>query len=92
MNIKKHELYPIYLFYLEAKNLSNGHRKLAEISKDMFVEFENRYINEPTYKDKIDSLYLPIKRNNIIDSTIGEEEFEIITEHNKISDDDFFDF
>jgi len=101
MSIKDDELYPIYISYLENKNLKSGAIKLAQMSNSMFNDFVHRYETEPTFKEKQDNLYKSIKRDITIEEILEEkDEFEIFlddlnTTTSKTStdlDDDYFDF
>jgi hypothetical protein len=43
MSIKEDPIYPIYLIYLESKNMTKGAFNLARISEDFFNQFIHRY-------------------------------------------------
>ena len=101
MSIKDDELYPIYISYLENKNLKPGAIKLAQMSNSMFNDFVHRYETETTFKEKQDNLYKAIKRDVTIEEILEEkDDFEIFLDDLNIStsktstdlDDDFFDF
>lgn len=97
MEIKKHELYRLYLSYLDTKKMSIGARKLSEISESLFYDFLDRYENNPSFKEKMDKSLISIKREESIDELLNDG-FEIILEDdlktslNSNLDDDFFDF
>jgi hypothetical protein len=101
MSIKDDELYPIYILYLENKNLKPGAIKLAQMSNSMFNDFVHRYETEPFFKEKQDNLYKSIKRDITIEEILEEkDDFEIFLDDLNIGtsknsadlDDDFFDF
>jgi hypothetical protein len=101
MTIKDDELYPIYIFYLENKNLKPGAIKLAQMSNSMFNDFVHRYETEPFFKEKQDNLYKAIKRDVTIEEILEEkDDFEIFLDDLNVGtsktstdlDDDFFDF
>ena len=52
MEIKKHQLYQLYLCYLDSRNLSKGPRSLSEISESMFFDFLSKYELNPGFKEK----------------------------------------
>jgi len=98
MSLKNEELYPKYLLYLESKNLSAGGFALSKMSSDLYNEFAHRYVNNPTFQDKIDNQYKSIDREEKIE-TIVEDDFDLFIEEmgneikiDKNSDEDFFDF
>jgi hypothetical protein len=101
MIIKNDELYPIYISYLENKNLKPGAFKLAQISESMFNDFVHRYETNPDFKDKQDNIYKSIKRDITIEEILEEkDDFEIFLDDLNVStsknstdvDDYFFDF
>ena len=99
MSIKDDELYPIYICYLENKKMSNGAFRLAQISEDMFNDFDYRYDSEPQFKEKQDNMYKSIKRDIVLDEILEDkDEFELFLDEiktskiSKIDEDDIFDF
>jgi hypothetical protein len=68
------------------------------MSKSLFEEFQSRYENNPSFKEKINNQYKSIDRSEKIDDLIKDdfdlfmEEMgkEVKIENNK--DSDFFDF
>lgn len=67
MQIKNHQLYELYLCYLDSKNLSKGARALSEISESYFYEFLKRYEFNPGFKEKWEKKLLENKRQNNIE-------------------------
>ena len=98
MSIKDDELYPLYISFLENRNLKSGALKLAQISNTMFYDFVNRYESSPDFKQKQDNIYKSIKRDITIDEILDEnDDFEIFLDGldiktSKDMSDDFFDF
>lgn len=98
MSIKDDELYPLYISFLENRNLKSGAFKLAQISNTMFNDFVNRYESSPDFKQKQDNIYKSIKRDITIDEILDEnDDFEIFLDGldiktSKDMGDDFFDF
>ena len=98
MSIKDDELYPLYISFLENRNLKSGAFKLAQISNTMFNDFVNRYESSPDFKQKQDNIYKSIKRDITIDEILDEnDDFEIFLDGldiktSKDMSDDFFDF
>jgi len=98
MSLKDEELYPKYLLHLESKNLTRGGFELSKMSKSLFEEFQSRYENNPSLKEKIDNQYKSFDREDKIGKII-KDDFDLFMEEmgqevkieNKI-DDDFFDF
>jgi hypothetical protein len=98
MSLKDEELYPKYLLHLESKNLTRGGFELSKMSKSLFEEFQSRYENNPSFKEKINNQYKSIDRSEKIDDLI-KDDFDLFMEEmgqevkieNK-SNDDFFDF
>ncbi len=73
MQIKTHNLYPIYLCYLDSKKLSIGAKSLAQISESMFSEFLKKYEFSPGFKEKWDKVILSEQRDESIGIVLGEE-------------------
>ena len=98
MSLKDEELYPKYLLHLESKNLTRGGFELSKMSQSLFEEFQSRYENNPSFKEKINNQYKSIDRQEKIDDLV-KDDFDLFMEEmgqevkieNK-SDDDFFDF
>lgn len=76
MNYKLDELYPIYVAYLERKNISKGALQLAKISEQMFLDFKKRCEYSPGFLDNQKKIYKnvvrDIKLNSIFDSDIDD--------------------
>jgi hypothetical protein len=66
MRIKEHKFYELYLAYLETKNYNSGQFKLAQISSSLFEDFEYRLENDPQFKKDLNSIYLDLRRKNLI--------------------------
>jgi hypothetical protein len=66
MSIKQHKLYELYLAYLETKKFNFGQLRLAQISYSLFEEFEMRLENDPHFSNEMNSLYLDLRRRNMI--------------------------
>lgn len=98
MSIKNNELYPKYLLHLEYKSLTKGGFELSKMSKSLFEEFQIRYENNPSFKEKADNQYKTIERQEKIDDLV-KDDFDLFMEEmgkevkveNKIGD-DLFDF
>ena len=73
--IKNDELYPLYIAYLERRNLSKGALSLSKISEQLFSDFKEKYINSPGFRDKQDKLYLNVSRDIKLDSLL-EDDFD----------------
>jgi hypothetical protein len=74
--MKNDKLYPIYISYLENKKMNKGSFKLSQMSEYMFNDFVTRYENNPFFREKQDSIFKYLKRDNTIDDII--EDFEIV--------------
>jgi hypothetical protein len=100
MNIKEHELYPIYLTYLKSKNLNSGQFNLSKISESKFNTFVDRYSKDEEFMKDQFHIYKVSVRDAKISEVLLEnidDEFEIFLNElgdtirdNK--DDDIFDF
>ena len=75
MLIKNHQLYELYLCYLDSKNMSKGARALSEISESKFYEFLKRYEFEPDFKEKWEKRLLENKRDENIKSILDKEPY-----------------
>ena len=86
MIIKNEELYPLYVTYLEHKNLTAGQLALSKISESSFMDFKKRYDDNPEFKKKIDNFFRTevrdLKIEEILDSKV-EDTSDL---------DDFFNF
>ena len=98
MSLKDEELYPKYLLHLESKNLTRGGFELSKMSQSLFEEFQSRYENNPSFKEKIDNQYKSIDRQEKIDDLV-KDDFDLFMEEmgeevkiKSKSDDNFFDF
>lgn len=98
MSLKDEELYQKYLLHLESKSLTKGGFELSKISQSLFEEFELRYENNPSFKEKIDKQYKTIDRQEKIDDLV-KDDFDLFMEEmgeevkiKSKSDEDFFDF
>jgi len=98
MSLKDEELYTKYLLHLESKSLTKGGFELSKISQNLFEEFQSRYENNPSFKEKIDNQYKSIDREEKIDDLV-KDEFDLFMEEmgeevkiESKSDEDFFDF
>jgi hypothetical protein len=95
MSLKDEELYPKYLLHLESKSLTRGGLELSKMSRSLFEEFQSRYENNPSFKEKIDNQYKSIDREDKIDDLVKDDFeifFENLGEQPPPIDDEFFDF
>jgi hypothetical protein len=76
MNFHNDELYPLYVAYIERKNLSSGALKLSKISESMFMDFKNQYINSPGFKYKQDNLYKSVVRDINIEKILDTDDLD----------------
>lgn len=97
MSIKKDELYPKYLLWLEERKISDGLKEISKISESLFLEFKYRYNLNPKLKQKIDNQYKSIDREEKIDDLV-KEDFEIFLEeldtykNQSVDNENLFDF
>ena len=75
MQIKNHQLYKLYLCYLDSKNMSKGARSLSEISESKFYEFLKRYEFEPGFKEKWENKLLENRRDENIQNILDKEPY-----------------
>ena len=75
MQIKNHQLYELYLCYLDSKNMSKGARSLSEISESKFYEFLKRYEFEPGFKEKWENKLLENRRDENIQNILDKEPY-----------------
>lgn len=66
MRIKDHQLYELYLAHLSVKKFNPGQFTLAKISSSLFEEFQERIENDPRFRSEINSIYLDLRRKNLI--------------------------
>ena len=98
MTIKNHQLYVLYLCYLESKNMSKGARSLSEISESKFYEFLKRYEFNPGFKEKWENKLLENIRDENIQIILEKDPYDLFFEnldenvfiqHDKVSEDEF---
>lgn len=75
MTIKNHQLYELYLCYLDSKNLNKGVRAISEISESMFYDFIKKYEFNPGFKEKWENKLLENKRDENIQSILEKEPY-----------------
>ena len=75
MQIKNHQLYELYLLYLDSKTMSKGARSLSEISESKFYEFLKRYEFEPGFKEKWENKLIENKRDENIQTILENETY-----------------
>jgi len=63
MDFREDEIYPIYIAYLERKNMSRGALQLSKISSQMFFDFKKRYMDSPGFRDLQDNMFKNISRD-----------------------------
>ena len=73
MSLKDEELYQKYLLYLESKSLTKGGFELSKISQSLFEEFQSRYENNPSFKEKINNQYKSFDRQEKIDDLVKDD-------------------
>jgi hypothetical protein len=66
MRLKQNKMYELYLAFLETKKFNSGQMKLAQISFSLFEDFMSRLENDPHFNNEINSLYLNLRRKNLI--------------------------
>ena len=80
MQIKSHQLYELYLCYLDSKTMSKGLRSLSEISESMFYEFLKRYEFDPGFKEKWKNKLLENKRDENIQTILEKDPYDLFFE------------
>ena len=80
MQIKNHQLYELYLCYLDSKNMSKGARSLSEISESKFYEFLKRYEFDPGFKEKWENKLLENKRDENIQTILEKDTYDLFFE------------
>ncbi len=74
MKMQEDEIYPLYLLWLDNKNLNEGAKRLWKMSIVSFNEFKTRYNKDKEFKLKQDNLYKTIRRSNNIDDVLTTQE------------------
>lgn len=80
MTIKNHQLYELYLFYLDSMNLKTGVRAMAEISESMFYDFLKKYEFNPGFKEKWENRLLENRRDENIESILYKDPYDLFFE------------
>lgn len=80
MTIKNHQLYELYLFYLDSKNLKKGVRSMAEISESMFYDFLKKYEFNPGFREKWENKLIENRRDENIQSILDKDPYDLFFE------------
>jgi hypothetical protein len=73
MRIRENKLYELYLAYLETKNFNSGQLRLAKISASLFEDFEVRLENDPHFRSELNSIYLDLRRKDLISEILDAD-------------------
>jgi hypothetical protein len=76
MIFQNDELYPLYIAYVERKNLNPGALRLSKISESLFLDFKYQYTNSPGFKYKQDNLYKSVVRDINIDRILDTDSID----------------
>lgn len=72
-SIKAHYLYPLYIEYLNGRNLSKGALELTKISEAAFFEFKLKYDTNDVFRKNQEEYHKSIVREDKIDNIINDK-------------------